>query len=245
MGIQLFEYNGALGVNCTRLDGDSLALSALWGQLKERLHNSNYYVDKVLADGEDDEDIFGDEEDDFDIDSFKFLDFSRDEAFVSKLVGDVLDLNIGTHALLLLKFNLQKEANLELVAGNKDASQTLFDNTVERLTTPHLTVPDVICASHILTQLLAQAALAITVDQVSQMIDAAARWSVEDVESKTIVPTASEEAATLLLESISEATQQVSEDTSELELQVRAQSICDKTSFAKVRDAAEAIVGSN
>jgi len=241
--IQLFTFNDKLGVNCTRLDGDSLALSSLWSKLKASLHENMFYVDKFLAE-EDEEDIFGDEDDNEDMDSFKYLDFSRDEAFVGKLVDDVLDLNVGTHALMLLKFNFQKEKNLQLVAGTK-FSQKLFNNTVERLNIQQSSLPATICAAHILKNLVENAELSVTAEQVSTIAYAAERLCAENEESRTIVPTASEEASVFLLETIPQATEKVSEHLSELDIQDQLKCIITKTSFDNVRDTAEALIESN
>lgn len=241
--IQLFEYNNKLGVNCTRLDGDSLALGSLWSKLKTSLHENGFYVDKFLAEMEEEDNIFDDEDDDDeDMDAFKYLDFSRDEAFVRKLVDDVLDFNVGTHALMLLKFNFQKEKNLQLVADK--FSQDLFNNTIERLNLQHSTLPATICASHIIKDLVERAELSVTAEQVNNMATAAERLCAEKEEPRTIVPTASEEASHLLLESIPQATDKVS-DKGELDIQEELTRISTLTSFDRVRDSAEALIESN
>lgn len=241
--IQLFTFNNKLGVNCTRLDGDSLALGSLWSKLKQSLHENNFYVDKFLAE-EVEEDIFSDEEDEDEetMDAFKYLDFSRDEAFVSKLVDDVLDFNVGTHALMLLKFNFQKEKNLQLVADK--FSQKLFNNAVERLNLQYSTLPASICASHLIKNLVEQAELSVTAEQVNNMVSAAERLCAENEGSRTIVPTASEEASFLLLETVPQATEKVS-DVGELDIQDNLNRITKKTSFDQVRDSAEALIESN
>jgi len=232
-------------MGCTRLDGDSLALGSLWSKLKASLHENNFYVDKFLVENNDEEDIFGDEDEDDNetMDAFKYLDFSRDEAFVNKLVDDVLDINVGTHALLLLKFNFQKEKNLQLVANN--CAQKLFDNSVKLLNTNYSTLPAAICASHILQQLVQEADLSVTVEQVSNMVSAAEKLCAEDKMSRTIVPTASEEACNLLLETIPEATDKISEDKNDLDIQDELQRISASTGFEQVRDSADALIESN
>jgi len=190
------------------------------------------------------EDIFSDEEDEDEetMDAFKYLDFSRDEAFVSKLVDDVLDFNVGTHALMLLKFNFQKEKNLQLVADK--FSQKLFNNAVERLNLQYSTLPASICASHLIKNLVEQAELSVTAEQVNNMVSAAERLCAENEGSRTIVPTASEEASFLLLETVPQATEKVS-DVGELDIQDNLNRITKKTSFDQVRDSAEALIESN
>lgn len=244
--IQLFAYNNKIGVNCTRLDGDSLALGALWSKLKASLHENEYYVDKFLVDNDEEDDIFDDEDDneDMDVDAFKYLDFSRDEAFVNKLVDDVLDINVGTHALLLLKFNFQKEKNLQLVANK--CAQKLFDNSVKLLNTEYSSLPAAICASHILKQLVENAPeLSVSVEQVSNMASAALNLCAENEKSRTIVPTASEEATQFLLETIPEATDKISENKNDLDIQDDLQRIRNQTCFDDVRDAADDLIESN
>lgn len=244
--IQMFTYEDKLGVNCTRLNGDSLALCSLWKDLKQSLHDSEFYVDKFIADEDmEDDDIFGDEEDDLlDLDSFKYLDFSRDEGFVNKLVNDVTDLNVGTHALMLLKFNMQKENNEEFVVER--FAQNLFDKTVDRLSGPNVTLPDAVCAAHILSCLVAQATLSLTVEKLGSIIDATEQWSSETNSNDTIVPTASEEAALLLTQLVPTALKQISEeDKSELEISDRFNRIVDSTDFDTVKDAAADLSGSN
>jgi len=239
--LQLFSFKGKLGVNCTRMAGDSLALCSLWNALKRELHDSEFYVDKFIVEGEEmdeeDDEIFG-EDGDEDEDSFKYLDFSRDPAFVSKMIDDIQDINVGTHALLLLKFNMQKERNLLLIS--ESFAQNLFDSSVQRLAEQNTTVPDAICLSHILTHLFEQTVttLAVTLDQVGHILDAAEKWSAEDMNSKTIVPTSSEEASALLLATLSQAFKQVGEGAKdELNLEDRLSMISSKSQFEQVKTA--------
>jgi hypothetical protein len=234
----MFTFNGKTGVNCTRLDGDSLALCSLWKALKESLHEGEFYVDEFIAEGdfEDDDDIFGDEDETLDMEAFKYLDFCRDEDFVKKMVEDVTDLNVGTHALMLLKFNLEKEQNKELVV--EKFAQNLFDKTVDRLSGQSVSLPDAVCAAHILSCLVLQASIAITVEKLGTLIDATEYWSCENNDTNTIVPTASEEAALLLTELLPTALKQISEeDKIDLEISDRLNRIVEKTNFETVSDA--------
>jgi len=239
--IQCFKFEGNLGVNCTRLNGDSLAVCSLWSQLKQKLHEDNYYTDKFLAEAAEteDEDIFGPEDDDLDLDSFKYLDFARDEAFVSKMVEDILDVNVGTHALMLLKFNFQNEKNLQIVTDK--FAQKLFDNTTERLSEGNVPLPVAVCAAHILTKMVAQAAITVTVEQISNILEAAEQWCFENNPSKTIVPTASQEAAFLLTDLIPRALE-LSGDIDENNVREHIQDIQNRTDFDTIRDATEAIL---
>lgn len=245
--IQCFSLNGELGVNCTRLDGDSLAVCSLWSNLKQRLHEQEFYVDKFLVEDAEteDDDIFGDDEssDEFDMDSFKFLDFSRDEAFVSKMVDDVLDINVGTHALMLLKFNFKKESNLQLVSHK--FGQKLFDNTCEKISGPNVSLPVAVCASHILNNMVAQAAVTVTSEQMESIFHAAKKWCSEENPESTVVPTASEEAATLFVELIPHALKRVSGDVDEINAKAEVQLINDKTDFDRTHDAAENFLAEN
>jgi len=248
--LQLFSFKGKLGVNCTRMAGDSLALCSLWNALKRELHDSEFYVDKFIVEGEEmdeeDDEIFG-EDGDEDEDSFKYLDFSRDPAFVSKMIDDIQDMNVGTHALLLLKFNMQKERNLNLFSSESFA-QNLFDSSVQRLAEQNTTVPDAICLAHILTHLFEQpvTTLAVTLDQVGHILDAAEKWSAEDMNSKTIVPTSSEEASALLLATLSQAFKLVGEGAKdELNLEDRLSMISSKSQFEQVKTAMNSLMEQN
>jgi len=239
--IQCFSFNGKLGVNCTRLNGDSLAVCSLWNKLKQRLHEEGHYVDKFLvedAETEDDE-IFSSEDDHVDLDSFKFLDFSRDKAFVSKLIEDILDVNVGTHALMLIKFNLQKENNLQLVSD--EFAQDLFNNTTERLSGQNVSLPVAVCAAHILTKMVAQAAITITFEQIRSILETAEKWCSESNPRETIVPTASEEASLLLTDLIPQALER-SGDVDEDDVQEYLRNIHDQTDFDTTRDATEAFL---
>lgn len=243
--IQMFTFNDKLGVNCTRLNGDSLALCSLWKNLKQSLHDNEFYVDKFLVDGDmDDDDIFGDEEDDFDMSSFKYLDFSRDEAFVSKLVSDVTDLNVGTHAMMLLKFNMEKESNQQLVL--EKFAQDLFDKSADRLAGHNVTLPDAVCAAHILYHLVTQAAITMTFEKLNSIIEAVEQWCAEDRTTSTIVPTASEEAALKLTELFPEVLEQISEELkTELEFEDRLKRIVESSDFDSVKDAGRSLMSSN
>lgn len=242
--IQLFEFNKKLGVNMTRLSGDTLALYALWNTIKKSLHEHNFYVDVFLAEGQLDDDIFGDEpeESGLDEDAFKYLDFTRDEGFVAKLIEDIKDQNVGTHSLLLLKLNLQKEQNMELVA--EKFAQELFEAIMERISQQFNTMVDAICISHIVSHLFESATVAVTEQHVSNIIEAAEQWCGEQGK-KTIVPTASEEASTILLEQLSTAIDLAGEMSEDLELQEKLTSIVNRTHFDRARDAAEDMVAQN
>jgi len=245
--IQMFTYEDKLGVNCTRLNGDSLALCSLWKNLKQSLHDSEFYVDKFIAEGDfedEDDDIFGDEEDLLDMDSFKYLDFSRDEGFVKKMVEDVTDLNVGTHALMLLKFNMEKENNKTFVV--EKFAQDLFDKTVDRLSGSNVTLPDAVCAAHILSCLVAQATISMTVEKIGSIIDATEQWSSESNNNNSIVPTASEEAALLLTTLLPTALKHISEaNKNELEISDRFNRIVETTDFHTVSDAGANLLSSN
>jgi len=236
--IQLFNFEGKIGVNCTRLDGDSLAVCALWASLKLALHDQNFYFDKFLEEAEDDEEIFGEDDEDLDMDAFKYLDFSRDEAFVSKMVDDISDANVGTHSLMLLKFNLEKENNLELVS--EKFAQRLFDNTVECLSKPTVSIPDVVCASHIIAAMVTQAAINVTIEQLENIFEAAENWCFESHSSRTVIPDSCNEGAFTLIEAMEGVS-----GVHEREIQDKIQSISEKTDFDNVRDVANNLLASN
>lgn len=242
--IQLFEFNNKLGVNMTRLSGDTLALYALWNTIKKSLHEHNFYVDVFLAEGPLDDDLFGDEpeESGLDEDAFKYLDFTRDTGFVAKLIEDIKDQNVGTHSLLLLKLNLEKEQNMGLVA--EQFAQDLFEASMERISQHYNTMVDAICISHIITRLFEQATVTVTEQNVGSIVEAAEQWCAE-LDNKTIVPTASEEASTILLEQLATAINLAGEISEDLELQEKLNSIVNRTSFDRARDAAEDMIGQN
>lgn len=246
--IQMFEFNEKLGVNITRLSGDTLALYDLWNTMKKSLHENEFYVDVFLAEGGLDEQIFVDldepeeESAGLDEDAFKYLDFTRDAGFVAKLIEDIKDQNVGTHSLLLLKLNLQKEQNMGLVA--EQFAQDLFEASMERISQHFNTMVDAICISHIITNLFEQATVNVTEQHVFNIVEAAEQWCGER-DNKTVVPTASEEASTILLEQLSTAIELAGEISEESELQEKLTSIVNRTSFDRARDAAEGMVAQN
>lgn len=245
--VQLFEFEGKFGVNCTRLDGDALAVSQIWTLLKNALHESKFYEDPFLTqlENETDDEFFSDDEE-FDMESFKFLDLSRDPHFVSKLVDEVEDLNVGTHALMLLNFNCGKESNLDFLASQ--FGQALFDKSVTRLAEDEsrITLPDAVCISSLVRNMVAQTKIAVTAEQFKTLIDTADYWCVESGKRKTVVPTASEEAAhnltsvlRPLLDSVSE------EERSQIDSTAQLNAIVEKTNFDSVRDNVDAFLTSN
>jgi len=241
--IQLFEFNNKLGVNMTRLSGDTLALYALWNTIKKSLHEHNFYVDVFLAEGPLDDNLFDEpEESALDEDAFKYMDFTRDTGFVAKLIEDIKDQNVGTHSLLLLKLNLEKEQNMGLVA--EQFAQDLFEASMERISQHYNTMVDAICISHIVTYLFEQATVTVTEQHVSSIVEAAEQWCAE-LDNKTIVPTASEEASTILLEQLATAVNLAGDISEDLELQEKLNSIVNRTSFDRARDAAEEMIGQN
>lgn len=245
--VQLFEFEGKFGVNCTRLDGDALAVSQIWSLLKNSLHESKFYEDPFLMQLEnetDDEPFFSDDED-FDMESFKFLDLSRDPHFVSKLVDEIEDITVGTHALMLLNFNCGKESNLDYLASQ--FGQTVFDKAVTRLAedASRITLPDAVCISSLICNMVAQAALAVTAEQFKTLIDTAEYWCVESGPRKTVVPTASEEAAHNLTSVLRPLFNSVSEgELNEMD-SAQLNTIIEKTNFDSVRDNVDAFLTSN
>merc|ERR1712117_395691 len=135
------------------------------------------------------------------------------------------------------------ENNLNLVA--EKFAQNLFDKSVDRLSGSNVTLPDAVCVAHILSALIAEAAISITAERLAGIMNAAEQWSFESNSQNTIVPTASEEASVLLTELLPKAIEQVSESTTELDIQDKIQRIVKKTNFNTVRNAAEALLGSN
>lgn len=248
--IQLFVFEGKLGVNCTRLEGDSLAVSQMWSLLKNVLHKQQYYEDPFLMQVEaetDDEAFFSDFEDmDFDMDSFKFLDLSKDPDFTSKLIDEIEDMNVGTHALMLLNFNCQKESNLEFIAN--DFGQNLFDRAVARLSdqTPQISLPDAVCISNLVCTLVATAALAVTAEQFKTIVDTAEEWCFESGTRKSVVPTASEEAShnlTRVLRPLFDS--MPAEETSDLDSTSQIENILEKTNFDTVKNNIAAYLATN
>lgn len=246
--VQLFEFEGKFGVNCTRLDGDALAVSQIWSLLKNALHERKFYEDPFLMQLEnetDDEPFFSDDED-FDMESFKFLDLARDPHFVSKLVEEIEDMNVGTHALMLLNFNCGKESNLEYIAS--EFGQNLFDRATARLAedASRITLPDAVCISSLICNMVAQAALAVTAEQFKTLLDTADFWCVESGSRKTVVPTASEEAAHNLTSVLRPLFNLVpAGDLNETDSTAQLNNIIEKTNFDTVRDNVDAFLTSN
>jgi len=248
--IQLFNFEGKLGVNCTRLEGDSLAVSQMWGLLKNVLHKQQFYEDPFLMQLEaetDDEDFFSDFDDvEFDLDSFKYLDLSKDPDFASKLIDEIEDLNVGTHALMLLNFNCNKESNLEFIA--KDYGQTLFDKAVARLSDQNsrISLPDAVCISNLVCTMVAAAALAVTAEQFKTIVDTAENWCSETGSRKSVVPTASEEAAHNLTRVLRPLFDSIpAEQTDDLDSTTQLTNMIEKTNFDTVRNNVDAFLTTN
>jgi len=231
--VQLFEYQERLGINCTRLEGDALAVSKIWSSMKQALHEAQFYRDEFLMEEAetDNEGLWSEPE--LDLNSFKFLELSRDPDFVAKLIDEIEDLNVGTHALMLLNFNCQKESNLDFLT--REYGQTLFDTTVERIS-ERVSLPDIVCASNLIMYMAAQAAIAVTVEQMRIILEAADQWSFESHSRKSTVPTASEQAATTLTNAITPLKKCLSGDLSTLDLEDRLRTIHEKTDFDTVQE---------
>jgi len=224
--VELFEFQQQLGVNCTRLDGDGFAITGLWEQLKNSLIRSNFALGDSDMGETDDEDFlsFSDDEefsDDFDPASFKYLDLSRDPTFVNRLVSDIEDINLGTHSLLLLAFNLLSPNNLEFLT--EKFAQEIFDAIVLRLSKPFgVDLPVARCAARVLKSLVKADSVQASVKQMRTILDAGLIWSSEDAPRKSVIPTASEEAAVILTSLYEDFTQSVSDsDSDELNQQVK------------------------
>lgn len=244
--IQLFEYEEKLGVNCTRLDGDSLAVSQMWSVLKNILHETKFYEDPFLMQLEaetDDDAFFSDDDADFDLDSFKYLDLTRDPDFATKLIDEIEDTNVGTHALMLLNFNCNKESNLQLIAN--DFGQTLFNKAVARLSdqTSQISLPDAVCISNLICTMVATAALAVTAEQFKTIVDTAETWCAEKGSRKSVVPTASEEAAHNLTRVLLPLHKSIpAEETEDLDSTTQLENILDITDFDTVRENIDAFL---
>jgi len=194
----------------------------------------------------DDDLFFSDDDADFDMDSFKFLDLSRDPDFVSKMIDEIEDLNVGTHALMLLNFNCQKEANLRYLAN--EFGQTLFNKAVARLSDQNsqTSLPDAVCLSNLVCTMVAAAPLAVTAEQFKTIVDTAEDWCFENGSRKTVVPTASEEAAHNLTRALRPLLDLIpAEETSDLDSTTQLKNIIEKTNFDTVRDNVDAFLSSN
>lgn len=234
--VELFQLKEALGVNCTRLDGDGFSVSNLWDRLKTSLAESDFIVEEMDIMNETDDEYFlsDDEEDlDFDMDSFKYLDFARDPTFVNRLVQDIDDFNVGTHSLMLLAFNLLSDKNMDFISANY--AQTIFDAIVERLRKPWVTVPVARCAARVIHKLMKGKNVAVTVEQMQTILDTIQNWSVEDAPKRSVIPTASEEASVLLSQTFGLLLQQMAGSFDDLGTQVT--DIVDNSDFESVKDA--------
>jgi len=205
--VEVFEHNEQLGLNCTRLEGDTLAVTDLWDLVKRELMNSDFIPMGMDMGETDDEGFFGsdDEFEDFDMDSFKYMDFTRDPAFVGRLIDEIGDLNVGTHSLMLLAFNCQNSSNLDYLSGNH--GQALFDSILRRLGEAEgstVTLPVARSSAWIIKHIVAQAdsPLNITAAQVKIILSTIDFWAFENAPKRSITPTASEEATILLSEAL-------------------------------------------
>jgi len=154
-------------------------------------------------------------------------------------VGAALLMAAGSPAL---GSNAIMMSNMGLVA--EQFAQDLFEASMERISQHFNTMVDAICISHIITNLFEQATVNVTEQHVFNIVEAAEQWCGER-DNKTVVPTASEEASTILLEQLSTAIELAGEISEESELQEKLTSIVNRTSFDRARDAAEGMVAQN
>jgi len=214
--------------------GDALAVTGLWELVKNALVKEEFIVDEN-ADGEtDDEDFFysDDEEDDlFDMDSFKYLDFSRDRPFVNRLINEIEDKNVGLHSLMLLAFNLQNENNSNFLSENY--SQEIFNKTVLRLSQDNVDLPVARCAACIIQHFVEGDALQNIDDaQMRTIIQTVLQWSRKDT-GKTVTPTSSEETSCRLTSVLGGLTEAMS---GTYDMQDDLQQIYDETAYPSVQD---------
>lgn len=235
--VELFEKEERLGINCTRLMGDAMAVTSLWDLLKRELVTKEFVTDdSVMFDGmtdDDDEGFFSDDDEDDDdllMDSFKYLDFSRDAPFVNRLINEIEDKNVGTHSLMLLAFNLQNENNLDFLSENY--GQEIFNKIVLRLQdSEHVDLPVSRCAASIIEQLIQKQVFNITVQQMKVILQTVLQWSQES--GRAVTPSASEETSCRLTNVLGDLTSALTED---FDMQSELQQIHDETDFTSVKD---------
>lgn len=235
--IELFKHEEKLGINCSRLEGESLAVTQLWKIVKSHLLNEGHYTDEeeMSMAETDDEGFFSDEEGDFDfdMDMFKYLNFSRDPAFIERLINEIEDINVGAHSLMLLAFNCESQSNLDFLAENY--GQQVFNKILLRLAQAegtNVTLPVARCAANIIQHMVQQTALTVAVTQMQTILSTIQYWSCEEGSRKNITPTASEEAACLLTASLGNIQNLAAEKFDQTALQT----ILDTTDFDTVRD---------
>lgn len=250
--LELFNFENSksktdtrLGINCTRLEGDAFSVSKLWNKVKDELIANNFLEGDIDMNETDDESFFSDDEDFSDLDDFKYLNFSRDSGFVGRMINDIPDINVGTHSLLLLAFNLESKQNLKFLHNNsaqRNFAQEIFNNITQRLQQPdaaYVNLPVARCAGSIINSMIreknsnGESVITITPEQMKILLNTVINWGSESNESNRVTPTASEEATYLLtecLKSLSDAVTQPFDATELLE------EISQTTEFDRVRD---------
>jgi len=140
----------------------------------------------------------------------------------------------------------KKDENLQFVAN--DFGQNLFDKAVARLAdhTSQISLPDAVCISNLVCTMVATAALAVTAEQFKTIVDTAEDWCFENGSRKSVVPTASEEAAnnfTRVLRRVFDS--MPAEETSDLDSNTQLKNIFEKTEFSTVQSNVDAFMASN
>jgi hypothetical protein len=213
--------------------------------VKDELIANNFLEGDIDMNETDDESFFSDDEDFSDLDDFKYLNFSRDSGFVGRMINDIPDINVGTHSLLLLAFNLESKQNLKFLHNNsaqRNFAQEIFNNITQRLQqtdAAYVNLPVARCSGSIINSMIreknsnGESVITITPEQMKILLNTVINWGSESNESNRVTPTASEEATYLLtecLKSLSDAVTQPFDATELLE------EISQTTEFDRVRD---------
>jgi len=236
-----------LGINCTRLEGDALSVSKLWNKVKDELIANSFLEGDIDMNETDDESFFSDDDDeDFsDMDDFKYLNFSRDSGFVGRLINDIADVNVGTHSLLLLAFNLESKQNLKFLHNNsvqRNFAQEIFNNITQRLQhtdAAYVDLPVARCAGSIINSMIrekdskGESVITIAPEQMKTLLNTIINWGSESDDASSVTPTASEEATFLLTECLKSLSDAVTRPFDATEL---LEEISQTTEFDRVKD---------
>jgi len=199
--VQLFEYQGALGVSCSLIDGFAPTVQTFWQELVQALENEGYVTPAPMEASEDDDFFFSDDEEmDLDLTSASFLSLDQDPEVIGSYVQDLKDPNYMLHTLMLLSWNLTNQENFE--AARKACAQELFSNVVACLvsTATELTLPFVRSASILAAKLISEANVQVTKEQEAAIVQTIFSWTLNHGSSMTV--TRSEEVATVLTEQL-------------------------------------------
>jgi len=208
-------------------------LTEFWGNLVQQLENEAFTIptDDVELEDDDEEDFFLEEDSDcgLDIESAKYLDL--DVELVEEFIDDLQNPNFMQHTLLLLAFNVQNVANMNLL---KDMfAQQMFDIIIAVMTTAlaQVTLPMARSAAQLMDKIINSTDVSVSEAQQAAILQTLDLWTQKDRKGRNVDVKTSEEVAMLITDNL-DRIQKLSSTSIEANI---LQSIAAKTEFDQVK----------